>query len=445
MSVFNKVVWSEGLFLRPQHFQQQDRFFERYVETRCAALRSHSWGFTELELERDFLAIGKIGIRRASGVFPDGTPFRMPEDEPLPTPLEIGAQVRDQLVSLVVPLRRPGSVDADRGNAADGLVRHAIQELESNDSSAGSPDTALLEVAALRSRLLLASEPGEAYARIPAAHVLECRADRQVVLDERFIPTVLDAKCAPRLATFMAELQGLFHQRGEALAGRVSATGRGSTAEIAEFLLLQIVNRYEPLVTHLLSVGLVHPEDLFRVCLSAAGELATITQPSKRPTAFVAYQHERLRECFDPVIAALRAALSVVLEQAAIPIPIESKRFGISVATVVDRSLFGSAVFILAARADIQTEDLRRRFPNQLKIGPVERIRDLVNLQLPGVPVSPLPVAPRQIPFHTGFAYFELDQSSELWQQLGASGGIGMHVAGEFPGLKMEFWAVRGG
>lgn len=445
MSVFNKVVWSEGLLLRPQHFQQQDRFFERYVETRCAALRGHSWGFTEIELERDLLAIGKLGIRRASGVFPDGTPFRMPEDEPLPIPLELGSQVRDQIVSLAVPLRRPGSLDADRGNGADGLVRHAIEELETSDSSAGSPQTALLEVAALRSRLLLASEPGEAYARIPTAHVLECRADRQVVLDERFIPTSLDAKCAPRLATFMAELQGLLHQRGEALAGRVSATGRGSAAEIAEFLLLQIVNRYEPLVTHLLSSGMVHPEDLYRVCVSAAGELSTITAPSKRPPAFVAYQHDRLRESFEPVVAALRTALSVVLEQAAIPIPIEAKKFGISVATVVDRTLFGSAVFILAARADIQAEDLRRRFPAQLKIGPVEKIRDLVNLQLPGVPVSALPVAPRQIPFHAGFVYFELDQSNELWQQLRTSGGIGMHVAGEFPGLNMEFWAVRGG
>jgi type VI secretion system protein ImpJ len=152
-----------------------------------------------------------------------------------------------------------------------------------------------------------------------------------------------------------------------------------------------------------------------------------------------------LRESFEPVVAALRTALSVVLEQAAIPIPIEAKKFGISVATVVDRTLFGSAVFILAARADMQAEDLRRRFPAQLKIGPVEKIRDLVNLQLPGVPVSALPVAPRQIPFHAGFVYFELDQSNELWQQLRTSGGIGMHVAGEFPGLKMEFWAVRGG
>jgi len=101
-------------------------------------------------------------------------------------------------------------------------------------------------------------------------------------------------------------------------------------------------------------------------------------------------------------------------------------------------------VFILAARADIPSEELRRRFPSQLKIGPVEKINELVNLQLPGVPVHPVPVAPRQIPFHAGFAYFELDQTSELWDQLTTAGGVGLHVAGEWPGLAMEFWAIRG-
>ncbi|HEU4689065.1 MAG TPA: type VI secretion system baseplate subunit TssK, partial [Vicinamibacterales bacterium] len=74
MSIYNKVVWSEGLFLRPQHFQQQDRYFERYVETRCQALVPHSWGFTSLEIEPDLLSIGKFGLRGATGVFPDGTP-----------------------------------------------------------------------------------------------------------------------------------------------------------------------------------------------------------------------------------------------------------------------------------------------------------------------------------------------------------------------------------
>ena len=443
MSVFSKVVWSEGLFLRPHHFQQQDRYFERYVETRCQALIPHSWGFTELELERDFLSIGKFGLRRAAGVFPDGTPFRMPEDDPLPTPIDIG-QARDQVIHLAVPLRSAGAPDVDRSPGPDGLVRHDVRELEARDATSRSGDIALLEVGSMRTRLMLASDVTEAYACVPLAHLVECRADKQVVLDESFIPTVLDSRVAYRLHTFMSELLGLLHQRGDALGGRVTGTGRGASAEIADFLMLQAINRYEPLLAHCVDAGVIHPEDLYRLCVSAAGELSTFTTPSKRPPQLAAYRHEALRESFEPVMAALRASLSAVLEQSAIPIPIESKKFGISVAVVADRGLYTSAVFILAARADLPAEELRRRFPAQLKIGPVERIRDLVNLQLPGVPVHPVPVAPRQIPYHAGFVYFELDQAHELWGQLKTSGGVALHVGGEFPGLALEFWAIRG-
>lgn len=443
MSANNKVVWSEGLFLQPQHFQQQDRYFERYVETRCHALASHSWGFTEVELERDYLSIGKIGVRRASGVFPDGTPFRIPDDHPPPPPLDIGANDRDQLVLLAVPLRRGDTPDVERAAGSDGLVRHDVREVEARNATAGSGEPVVLEVAALRTRIVLASEMTQAYAPLPLAHLVECRADKQVVLDEGFIPTVLRARAATRLATFMTELVGLLHQRGEALGGRIAATGRGAAAEVADFLMLQAINRYEPLFAHYADSGTLHPEELFRACVSAAGELATFTTTSNRAPSLAPYRHDRLRESFEPVIAALRTSLSAVLEQRAIPIPVEAKKFGISVAAVADRSLYSSAVFILAARADVPAEELRRRFPAQLKIGPVEKIRDLVNLQLPGVPVHAVPVAPRQIPYHAGFVYFELDQSNELWAQLRNSGGVAMHVAGEFPGLALEFWAIR--
>jgi type VI secretion system protein ImpJ len=444
MSANNRVVWSEGLFLQPQHFQQQDRYFERYVESRCQSLIAHSWGFTEIEIERDYLRIGKFGLRRAAGVFPDGTPVRMPDDDPLPEPIEIGAQTRDQIIHLAVPLRRSDSLDVDRTGSSDDLARQTLKQREARDATSSSGNPALLEVSALRSRFLLASDVTQAYACVPLAHLVECRPDRQVVLDESFMPTVLHSRASTRLATFVTELLGLLHQRGEALGGRVAATGRGGAAEIADFLLLQAVNRYEPLFAHYAESGAVHPEELFRACVSAAGELATFTTPSKRPPSLPGYRHDRLRESFEPVMAALRASLSAVLEQRAIPIPIESKKFGISVANVADRSLYSTAVFVLAARADLPAEELRRRFPAQLKIGPVEKIRELVNLQLKGVPVHAMPVAPRQIPFHAGFVYFELDQSHELWGQLQSSGGIALHLAGEFPGLALEFWAIRG-
>ena len=66
MTINNRVVWSEGLFLRPQHFQQQERYLERHVEIRSTALRAHGWGFTELEFERDLLVERtQAGLKRA--------------------------------------------------------------------------------------------------------------------------------------------------------------------------------------------------------------------------------------------------------------------------------------------------------------------------------------------------------------------------------------------
>jgi len=444
MSAHNRVIWSEGLFLQPQHFQQQDRYFEQYVETRVRSLVSYAWGFTEVEVERDFLKIGKIGFRRLVGVFPDGTPFRMPDDDPLPPPLDIAAAVRDQRLFLALPLRRAGELESARGPVTDELVRQEVREFQAASAAVTPGEPATLEVGALRTRLLLEREATEAYACIPLAHIVECRADQQVVLDEQFIPTILQLRAATRLATVTTELLGLFHQRGEALGGRVAATSRGAASELADFLMLQTINRYEPLLTHLADTGVIHPEAFFQICVAAAGELATFTTTSKRTPRFPGYRHDRLKETFEPVIISLRESMSKVMTQVAIPIPLEPRKFGISVAIVPDRTLFASAVFILAARADGPADYVRQRFPTQVKIAPAEKIGDLVRQGLPGVPVVPVPVTPRQIPYHAGYAYFELDQTHELWDQLKNSGGVAIYVPGDFPGLAMEFWAIRG-
>lgn len=444
MSSNNRVVWSEGLFLRPQHFQQQERHLERYIEGRSRELRAHSWGFTELEIERDLLAIGKLGLRRAAGVFPDGTPFSMPDDDPLPAPIELTSQTRDQKVLLAIPLRKEGARESDRREQVDGIVRYRSKDFEARDVTSDSNATAALEVSALRSRLLLASEPHEDFACVPVAHIQECRADRLVSLDERFIPTVLNTQQATRLATFLTELQGLLHQRGEALAARAVASGRGGAAEIADFLMLQTVNRYEGLVDHFVTSRLIHPEELYRLCLEIAGDLATLTTSSRRLGKLPSYQHEDLRTSYDPLMAALRASLSVVLEQNAVSIILEKKRFNIFVGIVNDKSLFDTSAFVLAARADVPAENVRKGMPAQATIASVETIAKLVNDHLPGVPLQPLSVVPRQIPFHAGFSYFELDRGSSRFRELKSAGGIAIHVPDTFPGLVMELWAIRG-
>ena len=446
MTQNNKVVWSEGLFLRPQHLQQQERYLERFVEVRAGALRPYAWGFHELELEADLLAIGKLGIKRARGVFPDGTPFSMPNDDPLPPALEVDPNWRDQTVYLTLPLRSPTQPDSGRPEAPpEKLFRFRVREAEVRDASGSMDGLTVLEVGGMSSRLLPQSQPMEGLAQIPLARIVECRADRRVVLDDAFMPTGQTCQAVPRLVTFLTELLGLLHQRGEALASRVAVTDRGGAAEIADFLLLQVVNRYQPLIAHLASAPMAHPEDLYRIAVAMAGELATFTAPSKRAPAFPPYRHEFLRESFDPVIMALRNSLSAVMEQTATPIPLQQRKFGVWVAVVPDLTLLDTAAFVLAAKADMKSEDLRRQLPAQSKIGPVEKIRDLVNLQLPGIAVAPMPVAPRQIPYNAGFLYFEFDKNSQMWRMLKTSGGIAFHFGEEFAGLDLQLWAIRGG
>ncbi|MFM0501526.1 type VI secretion system baseplate subunit TssK [Paraburkholderia caffeinilytica] len=444
MTRSNKAIWSEGLFLRPQHMQQQERYFERYVELRAGGLRPYAWGLHELELESDLLAIGKLGIKRARGVFPDGTPFAMPDDDPLPPPLDVDSNWRDQVVHLTLPLRsltRPDSEWPDA--AADQMFRYRVREAEVRDASGSTQGLTTIEVGGMSTRLLAESQPAEGLVRIPLARVIECRADRRVILDEGFVPTVLHTQAAARLETFLSELLGLLHQRGEALAGRVAETDRGGAAEIADFLMLQMINRYQPLVAHLAEAPLLHPEALYRLLIELAGEIATFTVPGKRAQTFPPYRHEQLRESFEPVIAALRIGLSAVLEQSAVPIPLQQRKYGVWVGVVSDLTLLDTATFVLAAKADMKSEDIRRQLPAQSKIGPVERIRDLVNLQLPGIGVSPMPVAPRQLPYTSGFLYFECDRNSPMWRMLKTSGGMAMHFGSGFAGLDLQLWAIR--
>jgi type VI secretion system protein ImpJ len=113
------------------------------------------------------------------------------------------------------------------------------------------------------------------------------------------------------------------------------------------------------------------------------------------------------------------------------------------VAVVPDKELLRTATFVLAVNAHMPPEAVRSGFPAMVKIGSIEKIRDLVNLQLPGIALRALPVAPRQLPFHAGYTYFELDKAGDHWAQLLNSVGFAMHIPNEYPGLQMEFWAIR--
>jgi type VI secretion system protein ImpJ len=441
MSWRNRVVWSQGMYLQPHHFQQEGRYVEQVLDARLHGAHPYAWGFEKLVVDEAALALGKFALSEAVGVLPDGTTFFAPSLDPLPAPLEVPGDLRDEAIVLAAPIARAGAVEFDFDNA-EPLARYSAAELATRDATSAADSGTPIQVGRLRLRLLRAREATDAYATLACARIEQRRPDGQVVTQREFIPPQSRLNATPHLVQIAVLLQGLLAQRADALSGRMGQLGHG-VSEVAHFMMLELFNRHEPVFSQYARLGNAHPQRLYESCLMLAGEFATFVAARRRPSAYPVYQHDNPGASFAPLIAELREMFSRGIEESAQEIPLADRGYGIRTAAIADLQLVRKGTFVVAVNAQVPSEQLRTRFLSQAKVGPVEKIKDLVTLQLPGIAMNALPVAPRQLPYHAGFFYFELDRSGELWKQLEKTGNLALHVAGDFPGLQMQLWAIR--
>lgn len=443
MSMQHRVVWSQGMFLQPQHFQQETRFLEQLLGARISAGFPFAWGFGELVLDESQLANGQLALNRAQGVLPDGSAFSLPDADPLPPPLPVPADMREELVVLAVARSRPGVSEFDFGDGAgDAHSRYRVLDKDLRDQTRAVDEPEPVQLGALRLALMRERDMADGYAALGVARVLERRADGQVVLDRNYIAPQTRIDASGQLSATASFLHGLVRQRAQVLAAGMGQLGN-QVAEVADYVQLQFLNRVEPQLHQYASAPSVHPWFFHLACVSLAGELATFSRAERLPPAYPSYRHEALQQVFEPVLRDIRDAMSREVQRHAVAIELVDRSHGVRTAVVHDAELLRSAGFVLAVRAQLPTEQLRQRFPAQSKLGPVDRIRDLVNLHLPGIALRGLAVAPRQLPYHAGSHYFELERQGELWKQFERTGSLALYVAGDFPALELELWAVR--
>jgi len=439
----HKVIWQEGMLLRPQHFQHNDRYFENQIKAHTLRLKRNAWGFFNLAIDPQYFNMSKIVVTHASGVFPDGTFFDLAFSKQLLT-LDIAPDSGSTSVYLALPLSAGDSVESRDSKQVDVLARYTRYTDEISDSNAGSDSRSDISCGRPDFRLLVGGElTDQAFVKLKLCELTGVTANSGITLNSEFCATFLHLRHGEYLLACLNEIIALLALRGEAIAERIQASGKGGAAEVGDFMMLQLINRTELVLRQMLELDQVHPEELYTVLLGMLGELSTFASDSKRPRLETFYSHADQAGCLRQLMGEARQLLSMVLEQHAVALPLQERQYGILVAPLLDRSLLGSSIFVLAASAHCDSEELRKRLPAHLKVAPVESIRQLVNLHLPGIKVKPLPVAPRQIPFHANKTYFLLELHSQELAQLESSGGFAFHVSGDFDGLDLNFWAIR--
>lgn len=443
MSVTSKPIWSQGMLVRPQHLQQYDRWIEQLVENRVAGLIGYGWGVRTCAFDRGLLALGQLAVTELEAILPDGTALCLPEYAELPAGRMPPPAARNLLVKIAVGRRRHGS---GNGCPEDAPARRYGQEIV-RVRNAGAPERAPVDisVAPLTPRLVFEGEEQSDLITLPLARIHAVDAAGAITLSESYVAPAIEIHAVPPLIALLNEIRSMLRTRAEALAARADPSrAPADAAGLIDLVTLSIVNGAETVFDHFAATRGHHPETLFRSLLGLAGRLSSLVGDRRKPQDIHAYRHEDLESSFTPLADILRKMLSVVIQSAAISIPLQDRGYGITIGVITDRTLFQGARFVLVAVASVPTETLRNQLPAQMKVGPVEQIRDLVNLQLPGIPIRALAVAPRELPYIQDGVYFEPDQSVELWRSLSRAAAFAFHVSGDYADLHLEFWAIRG-
>lgn len=444
-----RVAWVEGMLMEPQHFQQQERFFEHLIDTRIKSLKPFNWGFLALEIDRGLLEQGKFALKQARGIFPDGTSFNMPEDIPLPLPLELGDGCQGKVICLSVLMDISGNAQMDLLHDERKGSRFRTMDAEVPDrnhgiSLEGTPRVCTLQLGSLVTRLSLVDAVSSAESALSVGFVREVSSDRRILLDDRALPPMLDFRAIGWLQSATTELLGLITQRLESVFRPDVHRTSGGLSELLELLLLQTLSGYNLRLHHLLSCSQVHPEKLFETLLSLLGGLSIIPGGERlwdRPD--LVYLHDEPHNSYFQLFASIRRALSLVIEAPAVALTFIDR--GDSIYLCHNDSQLRLEKLVFAVSCGLSIDYLRSYFPGQVKLGPVEKIIQLIDLQLPGARLMPMASPPRHIPYYPNSIYFEVDHSDPIYKEMMSGSALALSIVGDFPDLHFDVWGLKQG
>ena len=276
-------------------------------------MQRYQWGFTELEINTQYLYMGKIALTHAAGLFPDGTLFDATSANAPPV-IDIAPGTTDTTVYLALSLAPENKQETRRPDNEEIISRSVSYETTAVDTTSTEQQTYPITCSRLDLRLQIGEKENPDWVKLPVCHINESAPDGSIQLSEDFQPSFLNTHASDFIYSALEELVNSLSHRGKQIADRLHTSKAVSSAEVGDFLMLQVINKALPQLNHWLNVDIVHPEILYIELLSLLGELSTYGE-TRIPKEGLVYQHSDQGRCFAEAFDELRNLLSQVLEQ----------------------------------------------------------------------------------------------------------------------------------
>lgn len=436
MKYLSRVVWSEGMHLGPQHFQTQSRYFEDSLWFLSSGLRRNPWGLLNLALDVEAVRNGNAVLLHASGIFPDGLVFDIPDSDPAPSPVrltDLFTPTDSEIVlALAIARRSPQALSCDLEAGSAGSARYRSVERTVTDDIGGQDEYV---VALGTKNLVLCSE-----AQLPANSISFplARIARDgkggFMVDATFIPPALRISTSEHLLQMLKRLTELLEERMTTVTRGKRREGSfevGTSAlDVANYWFLHALCSAIPALRQHLSYKHSHPEELYVDLVRLAGALCTFSLESD-PRDIPAYAHLELSRVFRMLDEHIRRHLEIVVPSNAVTLDFRRSEPYVSVADVTDERCLRRSRWIFGIRSSMAESELLRLTPLLVKICSGEGTPKLVQRALPGLELIHLPVPPSALPAEADMHYFSVGTAGACWQHILQTRQVGVYVPGD--------------
>ncbi len=442
MKRLQPVIWSKGTALAPQHLQIQDRFIENSLQFQIDALNFRPWGFQTLRIDQEALAAGTFGISSATGIFPDGLLFDIPNADPAPPPkplpdcYEVDCDNVD--IYLVIPEFRDRGLNVST-NGAQGNSRYRSEMTLLRDENTGLSERPV-QVGRKNFRFLAANELRDGYSALRVANVKRSMAGT-FQADSAFVPPLVDFHGSDYLVSIARRLVEIVSAKSSHLSEqrrhKNQVLADFTASDIPNFWLLYTINAHFPLLNHLFEAKSSHPERLFGAMLAMAGALTTFSKDI-HPRDLPKYDHDNLSFCVTDLDEKLRLLLDTVVPSNFISLALKLVQPAIYATALADDKYLKNTRMYLAVNAEVNQAELIAKTPQLIKVCSANHVEHLVRQALPGLTLTHVPALPASIPVKMNYKYFSVNQGGSAWEAILRARNLAAYVPGDFPNPQLE-------
>lgn len=443
---FHRVLWGEGMFLRPQHFQHQAQFDESISSRVLLQTAAFPWGVSRVELDADALRTGLLRTDALTLVFQDGFHIDAPGADPLPSARALDTTPQSATTILIyacVPeLNAFGSNTSSTGTATTRPSRFVSDAVSLPDLYTGALEA---EVTVLHTniRLLMEHENRDGYQCLPIARISKSAAGHWET-DEKYIPPLVTMEGSPTLVTMIRRLLDILIAKSQMLTAthreRRKNIAEYSSSDVSSFWLLHTVNRTFPLLNHYFRTS-PRPEILYTLLAQLCGELMTFSTTAtlaEIPT----YAHLELASVFERLDAKIRELLDTVISSRYTLIPLADNRPSFFIGKLDSERLVENADFYLSVSCDMPAAEILESVPSRLKVGAPDDVEKILHSALPGVRLLHAIQTPAAMPVRIGNHYFALEKQGQIFERMLKSRSVCIYVPQALRDLKLELVAV---